>query len=100
MKGKHLLRDLPKIKLLFEREQRPTEGQTSLSARYAALVQNAAHIWEVRKAERRREEIYAIVDELLEHADEDLKAYAQRRCDGNGWVRRRYMRAGWLRRRR
>ena len=66
------------MKRLSAREQRKREGQATearLSARYAALAETAAHIWELRTADKRREEIEAIIEELLEDADEDLRAY-------------------------
>ena len=88
------------MKRLSAREQRKRDGQATearLSARYAALAETAAHIWELRTAEKRREEIQAIIEELLEDADEDLRAYAKRRHEGEqrGHRQRRHWRS-WL----
>lgn len=72
---------------LSAREQREREGgarEARLSARYAAVLETAGRIWEMRQAATRREEIQAIVEELLEHADEDLRAYARRRHENGG----------------
>jgi len=88
------------MKRLSRREQKERDGratQARLSARYAALVETAAQIWELRQAEKRREEIHAIIEELLEDADEDLRAYAERRrsrlrthiARGKGFLTRR-----------
>jgi hypothetical protein len=82
---------------LSARERRERAGQATqarLSARYSAVLETAAQIWEMRKAESRRDEINAIVDELLQNADEDLRAYAKRRrADGGGFRRGRRSRS-------
>ena len=70
------------MKRLSRRKQKELDGratQARLSARYAALVETAGQIWELRQAEKRREEIHVIIEELLADADEDLRAYAERR---------------------
>lgn len=74
--------DTSEIRGLSARERHQQDAhpaQARLSARYAAVRETATRIWEMRKAESRREEIHAIIEELLEHGDEDLLAYARRR---------------------